>query len=75
MAYRKYGATRDPYWLAARYGSDCSGCSKRISKGARIFYFPKSRKAFCETCGQAEERPLVAARSYERYGSDCMYDC
>ena len=74
MAYRQRRPARDPYWLNARFGSVCSGCGTRIRKAARIFYFPNSRKAFCESCGKAEERPLIAARSMERFGTDCMYD-
>ena len=42
----------DPYWLNARFASKCAKCSKVISRGERVFYYPLGKKAYCETCGQ-----------------------
>ncbi len=52
---------RDPYWTEARFDSDCgdSRCHRRIHKGERIFYYPKGRKALCESCGQVGYSDLM----------------
>jgi len=42
----------DPYWMTARFGSACRQCGEKISKGSRIYYYPKTKSAFCEQCGQ-----------------------
>ena len=45
----------DPYWLNARFSSTCTGCSARIKKGDRIFYYPRTGETYCqkEACGGA----------------------
>jgi hypothetical protein len=75
MGYRrrKYQNV-DPYWTTAKFGSDCA-CGARIRKGDKIFYYPKQRKAVCETCGREGDNALRAEQSFERFGTDCMYDC
>lgn len=74
MSYRnRRYVSADPYWLNARFASTCT-CGKRIQKGDRIFYYPKTKTAVCETCGQKGARDLAAEMSMDRYGTDCGYD-
>ncbi|RPJ40124.1 MAG: hypothetical protein EHM35_00530 [Planctomycetaceae bacterium] len=69
---RRYG-NADPYWLAARFASTCT-CGKQIRKGDRIFYYPKTKAAVCETCGRQGANDLRAEQSMDRFGTDCGYD-
>ena len=75
MAYRKrYNQNRDPYWTEARFASTCT-CGKRISKGSKIYYFPNGKTAHCEPCGKVEAKAMQAELSFDRFGTDCAYDC
>ena len=47
--------SRDPYWLNARFASDCAKCGKRINKGDRIFYYPITKSPMGSACGCAED--------------------
>lgn len=51
MSYPRYSG--DPYWLNARFPSRCK-CGKRIAKSDRIFYYPRTRTAYCRECGVGE---------------------
>lgn len=77
MGYRNRNryASRDPYWLDARFASVCS-CGQKIRKGDQIYYYPNGRTAVCEKCGEQGERDMNAERSMELSGgrSDCMFD-
>ena len=59
---------RDPYWLAARFSSDCAKCGRTIKAGEQIYYFPNSKTVFCDAddCGQHEARQINAALQDER---------
>ena len=59
MRYRN----RDPYWLTAKFASNCSKCKATIKRGARIFYYPSSKTVLCDhdDCGGAAERDFAAA--------------
>lgn len=49
----------DPYWTTGKYGSCCKcGCSV---KGKRIFYYPKGKHVYCETCGVPESKSFNEA--------------
>lgn len=61
-----YRVARDPYWLNARFASNCPKCSQPIKKGARIFYYPSDRIAYCAECGAQPSRDFEAARADER---------
>ena len=41
----------DPRWIEARFKSTCS-CGATIEAGDQAYYFPRSKKAECETCGR-----------------------
>jgi len=49
----------DPYWLTARFGQ-CAEC-KAALKGKRAFYYPLSKTAFCEKCGEKHSAEFQAA--------------
>jgi hypothetical protein len=63
-------ASGDPYWLNARFTSKCS-CGASIRKGDRIFYYPKSKKALCTSCGERESAKFDAAR-FDEDNNCCM---
>jgi hypothetical protein len=63
---RRYN--NDPYWLTARFNSDCAKCHKHIKKGDRIFYYPNGRKAYCEDpCGKEASADFEAAAQDEAF--------
>ena len=72
MAYRQ---TREAYWTTARYNSNCQGCQGRIIKGQPLYYAPTWKRGYCEACGKEKDKGRLAEQSYERFGTDCMYDC
>lgn len=56
MTYRN-----DPYWTTARFDSiDAEG--KPVSKGTRIFYFPKGKQVFQGESAERESRAFEAAK-------------
>ena len=55
-----YSVKGDPYWLTARYPSQCAGCGQAFGKGARIFYWPKGKRCECASCGETSERRFLA---------------
>ena len=42
----------DPRWITARFPSTCKKCGCSIKKDAEVFYYPKNKEAFCESCGK-----------------------
>lgn len=54
MRYRN-----DPRWLTAKFASTCT-CGMRIAKGDEIYYYPLTRKAVCQECGQKGAAELAA---------------
>jgi len=48
----------DPYWTIGRYGN-CRKCGVDV-KLAKVFYFPKMGRVYCETCGKEAEARFVA---------------
>jgi len=63
----------DPYWLEARFASECT-CGAQIKKGDKIFYYPRGKMAVCEACGDLAEDENRLEQSMDRFGTDCMYD-
>lgn len=62
---RRRFIARDPYWTTAKFNSTCA-CGQAIQRGARIFYYPSSRKAVCEDpCGRNGSNDLENERQYE----------
>jgi len=59
----------DPHWLSAKFDSVCSkvGCGKKLKKGDRIFYYPKSKSAYCEEHGKIAERDFRTKSEEEDY--------
>jgi hypothetical protein len=47
---RRY--SNDPYWLNARFESQCK-CGCKVKRGDRIFYYPNGKTALCAKCGEA----------------------
>ena len=58
----------DPYWLQARFASDCS-CGAPITKGARIFYYPRGKTALCEKCGEKAHAEFASTAADEAFES------
>jgi hypothetical protein len=58
----------EPYWTTAKFTSKCEHCSKPVTKGQRIFYFPNSRTVLCaaEDCGDQASRQLDAEKFDQR---------
>ena len=51
----------DPYWTTAKFDStDAEG--KRVSKGTRIFYFPRTRSVYQGESAERESRSFEAAK-------------
>jgi ribosomal protein L44E len=59
----------DPYWLNARFDSFCKKCNKKIKKGSKIFYYPRSKSAYCEECGKHAEKDFRNMAEAEDYYS------
>lgn len=55
----------DPRWLNARRRDVCEKCHREIKPGEHIFYYPETRRAYCEDCGDAESRVFDAAAQDE----------
>jgi hypothetical protein len=51
-----------PYWITARYSSNCSQCKAPTRKGEQIFYYPNNRTVLCsgEDCGKKASREFEA---------------
>ena len=64
---KSYYYSGDPYWTTARFTSKCRNCGRVITKGERIFYYPKGKEVFCdlEGCGHQESRSFEAAAQDE----------
>lgn len=45
----------DPYFTTARFNSTCPETGRIISKGDRIAYYPRERKAYHESSKAAEQ--------------------
>ena len=60
--------SRDPYWLNARFASQCQ-CGKPIAKGERIFYYPSTRAALCPSCSDQAAGEFAAAAADEAFMS------
>lgn len=58
---------QDPYWIRARYESQCVGCGEPIKKGDSVFHFPTTRTAFCSkaNCGEILSRDFESASADE----------
>lgn len=54
---------RDPMWMDAKYPGHCSRCKAPFAQGARIFYYPAIKSAYCkaEACGVTVARDFEAA--------------
>ena len=64
---KSYYYSGDPYWTSARFTSCCSRCGRSISKGEKIFYYPKTKDVFCSDgrCGESESKSFEAAAQDE----------
>ena len=63
---RPYTSYRgDPYWTRARFVSRCHKCGTTIHKGDDIFYYPRSKSAYCDgECGK------IASADFESCAAD-----
>jgi hypothetical protein len=55
----------DPYWTQARFQSACDGCSITITKGEKIYYYPRDKKVYCEDCGEDCYRDFMSHKCDE----------
>ncbi len=59
----------DPRKLTAKFAGKCSKCKAPVKKGEILYYWPKSKTALCEKCGESEyQRFIEAAIDEEIYG-------
>ena len=70
MKMKRY--PRDPFWMTAKFGSECSRCKKTIRKGEQIFYYPNTHSALCNSddCGKQGQRDLDSAKFDE---ANCVW--
>lgn len=59
----------DPKWITAKFSGKCHAttCHALIRKGERIFYYPSSKSARCQACGEAASREFDAAKADEEF--------
>ena len=57
----------DPRWLTARFSSTCGKCDKQMPKGSQIWWYPKNKMAYCESCGESDSRVFDAAVADEDF--------
>jgi hypothetical protein len=68
--YKGQSYRGDPYWLNARFDSQCKKCGKKIKKGDRIFYYPKTKSPYCEKpCGELAEKDFRNMTEAEDFNS------
>jgi hypothetical protein len=65
--YGRQAVRGDPFWLSAKYEGNCSRCQKAIYIGNRIFYYPRSKKAYCEGCGKTAEQDFLNMSEMDRF--------
>jgi hypothetical protein len=55
--------SNDPRWIASKYSGICDKCHTETKPGERLFYFPRTKKYFCdsETCGRKEDRSFQSS--------------
>jgi hypothetical protein len=70
MRYRR-PVSHDPYWITARFASQCHNCKESIARGARAFYYPGSKTILCSrpNCGQDAARDFSSAAQDETFMS------
>ena len=56
-----------PYWLTAKFDSNCAACDRKICRGERIYYFPEYRMVNCRQCG---ERKYYARKAEQKRKSE-----
>ncbi len=61
----------DPRWITTRYPGECKGCRSKIPKGARVYYFPRSRTILCESCGEPEAARFNA-EAWDEDNNTCL---
>jgi len=49
-------ATNDPRHEIADMDDICPKCKKVILRGDAIYYWPKTKRAYCEACGREDYR-------------------
>lgn len=73
---RRQTRGQDPYWITARFTSQCARCQEAIRPGAPAFYYPNTRSIYCEapSCGKACSREFDGAKQDEEfYNSQSRY--
>jgi hypothetical protein len=66
MIYRN-----DPIVMEARFDSICHTCGEKISKGAKIVYWPREKKAGHWKCDEGDYLKCKSAMMQEDYGMPC----
>ena len=65
--------SNDPRQMTARFSGQCSKCNAPIKKGAEMYWWPSSRQAMCEKCGEPEYRQFQSScadeAAYAGYGN------
>lgn len=51
----------DPYWTTARFAGKCAKTGEPFAKGARIFYYPRTRACYVGAAAEAVSADFVAA--------------
>lgn len=68
MSYRRRSYySQDPKWITAKFNSKCHQCGGEIKRGSNIFYYPKGKHAYCETCGTDHSNSFDCAVQDEEF--------
>ena len=55
----------DPHWIRARFRSQCAQCGSTVNKGDELWYYPKSKRAYCQECGSGMSAAFEAEAADE----------
>jgi hypothetical protein len=55
--------------MNARFDSICKVCRKKVKEGLKMFYDPRTKKAYCRKCGRYLEKYLRNMAEVENYYS------
>ena len=57
----------DPKVMKAKFSGKCAAmrCNTKIKKGELMYYWPKARKAYCESCGHADYASFLESKQDE----------
>jgi hypothetical protein len=60
----------DPYWLNAKYAGNCSKCKEGFLKGAKVFWYPRTRDIFYRKCAEEASADFQRNAQFEQNVND-----